>query len=59
MVTFDHVPERVIAANPNAGEELMALGLGDKIIATSYNNAQVAEEYRAEYESKPSLTEEG
>ena len=59
VVTFDHVPERVIAANPNAGEELMALGLGDKIIATSYNNAQVAEEYRAEYESKPSLTEEG
>ncbi len=59
VVTFDHVPERVIAANPNAGEELMALGLGDKIIATSYNNAQVAEEYRAEYESKQSLTQEG
>lgn len=59
VVTFTHVPERVIAANPNAGEELMALGLGDKIIATSYNNAQVAEEYREEYESKPSLTEEG
>lgn len=59
VVTFDRVPERVIAANPNAGEELMALGLGDKIIATSYNNAQVAEEYREEYESKPSLTEEG
>ena len=48
VVTFDHVPERVLAANPDAGEELMALGLGDKIIATSYNYAQVAEEYRAE-----------
>lgn len=55
-VTFTHVPERVLAANPNAGEQLMALGLGDKIIATSYNNAAVAEAFRAEYESKPSLT---
>lgn len=56
VVTFTHVPERVLAANPNAGEELMALGLGNKIIATSYNNAKVAEPFRAEYESKPSLT---
>lgn len=56
-VTFTHVPERVLAANPNAGEQLMALGLGDTIIATSYNNAQVADEFRREYESKPSLTE--
>ena len=32
-VTFTHVPERVISTNPNAGEELMALGLGDKITA--------------------------
>lgn len=59
VVTFDHVPERVLAANPDAGEELMALGLGDKIIATSYNYAQVAEEYRAEYEAKQSLTDSG
>lgn len=55
-VTFDRVPQRVIAANPNAGEQLMALGLGDTIIATSYNNAAVAEQFRAEYESKQSLT---
>lgn len=59
VVTFDHVPERVIAANVNTGEQLMALGLGDKIIATCSNNARVAEEYREEYESKPSLTDKG
>lgn len=52
-VTFDHVPERVIACNPNAGDQLMALGLGDKIIATAYNNSRVSPEYREEYESKP------
>lgn len=55
-VSFDRVPQRAIAANPNAGEQLMALDLGDSIIATSYNNAAVAEQFRAEYESKPSLT---
>ena len=43
-VTFTHVPERVISTNPNTGEELMALGLGDKIIGTCYNNAQVSEQ---------------
>lgn len=59
VVTFTRVPESVIAANPNAGEQLMAMGLGDKIIATSYNNALVSEEFREEYESKPSLTETG
>ena len=48
-VTFTHVPERVISTNPNTGEELMALGLGDKIIGTCYNNAQLPEQYRDEY----------
>ena len=54
-VTFTHVPERVISTNPNTGEELMALGLGDKIIGTCYNNAQLPEQYRDEYESKPKI----
>ena len=57
-VTFTHVPERVISTNPNAGEELMALGLGDKIIGTCYNNAQLPEQYRDEYESKPKISED-
>ncbi|MDY3918153.1 MAG: ABC transporter substrate-binding protein [Candidatus Limivivens sp.] len=56
-VTFDHVPERVLSTNPNTGEELMALGLGDKIIGTCYNNAKVSEEYQEEYESKPVIAE--
>ena len=52
-VTFTHVPERVIAANANAGDQLMALGLGDKIIATAYNNSQVNPEWRDAYEAIP------
>ena len=31
-VTFDHVPQRVIAANTNAADQLYAMGLQDKII---------------------------
>ena len=52
-VTFTKVPETVIACNPNAGDELMALGLGDKIIATAYNNSQVNPQWREEYEAIP------
>ena len=52
-VTFTHVPERVIAANANTGDQLMALGLEDKIIATAYNNSQVNPKWRERYESIP------
>ena len=57
QVTFTHVPEKVIAANANAGDQLMALGLGDKIIGTAYNNSQVNPEWREEYETLPVLAD--
>ena len=41
-VTFTHVPERVISTNPNTGEQLMA---------------QLPEQYREEYESKPVISD--
>lgn len=56
-VTFTHVPQRVLSTNPNTGEELMALGLGDKIIGTCYNNAKVAQAYAAQYEALPVIAE--
>lgn len=58
-VTFTNAPGRIVAGSVNAGGQLMALGLGDKIIATSYNLTRVAEEFREEYESKTSLTTNG
>ncbi|MEG2420469.1 MAG: ABC transporter substrate-binding protein [Oscillospiraceae bacterium] len=57
QVTFTKVPEKVIACNPNAGDQLMALGLGDKIIATAYNNSQVNPEWREAYEAIPVVAE--
>ena len=48
------MPERVIAANANAGDQLMALGLGDKIIATAYTNSDINPKWDAEYKAIPS-----
>lgn len=56
-VTFDKVPERVIAANACAGDELMALGLGDRIIATAYNNSLINPLYQEEYDRIPVAAE--
>ena len=51
------MPERVIAANANAGDQLMALGLGDKIIATAYTNSDINPQWDAEYKAIPSVAE--
>lgn len=56
-VTFTKVPETVIAANANAGDELMAMGLGDKIVYTCYNNSKINPLYRDAYEAIPVLAE--
>ena len=56
-VTFTHVPEKVIAANANAGDQLMALGLGDKIIATAYTNSDINPKWDAEYKAIPEAAE--
>lgn len=57
VVTFTKVPETVIAANANAGDELMALGLKDKIIYTCYTNSKINPLWRDEYEALPVLAE--
>ncbi len=57
-VTFTHVPERVIAANANAGDELMAMGLGDKIIARGYTNSKINPAWNEEYLEIPEVSKE-
>ena len=54
-VTFTYVPETILCTNVNTGDQLMALGLGDRIIATANNNTQVASEFREEYEAIPQM----
>lgn len=57
IVKFTHVPERVLSVNVNTGEQLMALGLGDKIIGTAYNNDKMNEKYREDYDKIPVIAE--
>ena len=54
-VTFTKVPERVLVTNVNTGDQLMALGLEDKIIYTANNNTLVADAFRAKYEAIPRM----
>lgn len=56
-VTFTHVPEKVLAVNSNAGDELMAMGLGDKIIGRAYTNSQINPKWNDEYLKIPELTD--
>lgn len=56
-VTFDHVPERVIAANTNAADQLYAMGLQDKIIGVCYKNSTINPEYQAMYDAAPVIAE--
>ena len=54
-VTFDRVPETILSLNANVGDQLMAMGLGDKIIGTAYNNSKINPEFAEEYEAIPVL----
>ncbi len=56
-VTYDHVPEKVVSFNLHTTENLLSLGLGDKIIGKAYNNAEVLPEYKAEFDKIPVLAE--
>ena len=53
VVTFTHVPERVIAANACTGDELMAMGLEDVIIGKAYTNSPINPEYQEAYDKIP------
>ena len=41
-VTYTHVPEKIVSFNLHTTENLIALGLEDKIIGTAYTNAEVS-----------------
>ncbi len=56
-VTFDHVPERVVSFNLHTTENLLALGLGDKMVGRSYDNAEVLPEFKEEYDKIVQLAE--
>lgn len=56
-VTFDAAPERVVTIKSSTTEALLALGLGDRIVGTAFQDGPVPEEWAAEAEGIPSLAE--
>ncbi|MDD7653076.1 MAG: ABC transporter substrate-binding protein [Candidatus Faecousia sp.] len=56
-ITFTQMPQRVISMNIQTTEMMLALGLEDKLIGTSYNNCEVLPEYKEAFDQIPILSE--
>jgi iron complex transport system substrate-binding protein len=56
-VTFDAAPERVVTIKSSTTEMLLALGVGDRIVATAYPDGPVPEEWAADAPDLPVLAE--
>jgi iron complex transport system substrate-binding protein len=56
-VTFDSAPERVVTIKSSTTEMLLALGQGDRIVATAYPDGPVPEEWAADAPELPVLAE--
>ena len=56
-VTFDAAPERVVTIKSSTSEMLLALGVGDRIVATAYPDGPVPEEWAADAPELPVLAE--
>ena len=56
-VTFDSAPERVITVKSSTTETLLALGLGDRIVGTAFQDGPVPEEWADAAASIPSISD--
>jgi iron complex transport system substrate-binding protein len=56
-VTFDAAPERVVTIKSSTTEMLLALGVGDRIVATAYPDGPVPDEWASEAPELPVLAE--
>lgn len=56
-VEYTKVPQAVVSFNVHTTENLMALGLTDKIVGISYTNAEVLPQYKEAYDKIPVLSD--
>lgn len=56
-VTFDKAPQRVVAIKSTSTEMLLALGLGDRIVGTGYQDGPVPAEWEKEAASIPLISD--
>lgn len=57
-MTFESAPQRIVSIFSPATEMLVALGLGDRIIGTAWNDTEPMESQRSIIESLPILAEQ-
>ena len=56
-VEFDAAPKRVITIKSTSTEMLLALGLGDRIVGTAFQDGPVPDEWAAEAKDLPSISD--
>src|SRR6185312_11605426 len=56
-VTFDAAPERVVTIKSTSTEMLLALGLGDRIVGTAFQDGPVPDKWANEAEDIPVLAD--
>lgn len=56
-VTFDEAPERVVTIKSTSTEMLLALGIGDRIVGTGFQDGPVPEQWADDAESLVSLSD--
>ncbi|MCI9889126.1 ABC transporter substrate-binding protein [Micrococcales bacterium 31B] len=56
-VTFAAAPQRVVAIKSTSTDMLLALGQGDKIVGTAFQDSPVVEQYAAEAANLPKLAD--
>ncbi|MGO1317736.1 MAG: putative F420-0 ABC transporter substrate-binding protein [Cellulomonadaceae bacterium] len=56
-VTFDQAPQRVVTIKSATTEMLLALGVGDRIVATAYPDGPAPEPYTAQAAALPVLSD--
>ena len=56
-VTFDAAPERVVTIKSTSTEMLLALGLGDRIVGTAFQDGPVPDQWAAEATGVPSISD--
>ena len=56
-VTFDSAPERVVTIKSSTTETLLALGLGDRIVGTAFQDGPVPDEWAADAKGITSIAD--
>ena len=56
-VTFDKAPERVVTIKSTSTEMLLALGLGDRIVGTAFQDGPVPDEWKADAAGLTSISD--